>query len=641
MYNGMMDPELMKLAQEQMSRMSPQEMAKIQQQMMSNPDLMRLASESIKNMRPEDLRRAAEQLKHTRTEDMVEIGEKVAKAKPEEIAAMKAHADAQISYETSAAQMLKQEGNKLHSCGKYHEAANKYLLAKNNLKGIPSAKCGTLQLQCSLNLMSCYLKTGQFGDCVTEGSEVLSYDLKNVKALYRRGQAYKELGILEAAVSDLRKAHEISPEDETIAEVFRDANEKLINNREQNTSRGLVIEEIDEGEASPIQSKGPETSSVGYSVSEPGEAGNIYQNNGSYPGVSIGDAESLKSLRENPEALRLFQNYVSNANPETLAAMGGGGMPPGMVKTATDMITKMKPEELQKMFEVASSLNGKAPNFPSTPNFSGDGSSFGTQIPAMTPEMIKMASDKMSKLSPEELQKMLEVASSVNVNGTGSESGTRLGSQIPEMTPEMIKMASERMNNMSPEEMQKMFEMASSMNLNGTPFSNSGLDNSTQMSENGSRSSNAEVSHTMEHLDAGESSSGGLLSNSSNTRASSSFPTSSGDLQESLRNSMKDPAMRQMFTSMMKNISPEMMANMSEQYGMKISREDAEKVQQAMSSLSPEDMDKMMRWAERAQRGIETAKKTKNWLLGKPGLILAIVMLVLAFIFHRLGFIGG
>jgi len=77
--------------------------------MMSNPELVRLASESMKNLRPEDLKRAAEQLKHTRTEDMVEISEKVAKAKPEEIAAMKAHADAQISYETSAAQMLKQE----------------------------------------------------------------------------------------------------------------------------------------------------------------------------------------------------------------------------------------------------------------------------------------------------------------------------------------------------------------------------------------------------------------------------------------------------------------------------------------------------------------------------------------------------
>ncbi|XP_077240989.1 outer envelope protein 61-like isoform X2 [Tasmannia lanceolata] len=550
--------------------------------MMSNPDLIRLATESMKNMRPEDMRNAAEQLKHARTEDMVEISEKIAKATPEELTAMRARVDAQVTYELNAAQMLKKQGNDLHSLGKFSDAAQKYLLAKKNLKGIPLSKGRTLQLACSLNLMSCYLKMRQYEDCIIEGSEVLEYDGKNVKALYRRGQAYKELGKLEAAVSDLSKAHEISPDDDTLADVFRDANGRLTKEGGvRHVSQRLVIEEIVEDEIRPMPSD-TSGSSADYSAVQPRGASECSQSQG---GLDIQgpttDAECLQGLKDNPEAIRSLHNFVSNTNPDALAALSAGGISPDMVKTASDMISNMSPEDLQKMLEMAASLNGKDPTFPvGTADTNKHKPTNGLHPPGVSPEMVKTASTMISKMSPDELQKMFQMASSLN----GKDS--------------LFPMEASDPNN------HRSKFLSQSLGAAGLPA-------------------------THENRDVGESSSSG------------SFPTSTPHLQEQMRNQMKDPAMRQMFTSMIKNMSPDMMANMSEQFGVKLSREEAAKAQQAMSSLSPEDLDRMMWWADRIQKAADGAKRAKNWLLGRPGMVLAICMLILAIILHLMGYIGG
>uniref|UniRef100_A0A1J3FLT0 Outer envelope protein 61 n=1 Tax=Noccaea caerulescens TaxID=107243 RepID=A0A1J3FLT0_NOCCA len=558
MFNGMMDPEMIRLAQDQMSRMTPADFARIQQQMMSNPDLMKMATESMKNMRPEDLKQAAEQLKHTRPEEMAEIGEKMAKASPEDLAAMRAQADAQFTYQINAAQMLKKQGNELHSRGNFSDAAEKYLRAKNNLKEIPSSKGGALLLACSLNLMSCYLKTNQHEECIKEGSEVLAYDATNVKALYRRGQAYRDLGQFEDAVSDLSKALEVSPEDETIADVLRETKERLaVEGPGKTSSRGVVIEEITE-ENNVTSGENKKQSKEVTGTQRESNSGGIKT-----------DVDGLQALRDDPEAIRTFQNFISKTDPDTLASLSGGkagDMSPDMFKTASSMIGKMSPEEIQKMVKTASSFKGDNPFAPTGTSAENNGF-------APTPDMLKLASDMMGKMSPEERERMFNMASSLKSNA-----------------PVSTSYASEPRESSS-------FVGASSSSGNSSVAPRSGFE--------------------------------------------ASIPSAPpADLQEQMRNQMKDPAMRQMFTSMIKNMNPEMMASMSEQFGMKLSQEDAAKAQEAMASLSPEALEKMMRWADRAQTGIEKAKKAKNWLLGKGGLIFAICMLILAIVLHRLGYIG-
>ncbi|CAA0824346.1 Outer envelope protein 61 [Striga hermonthica] len=493
--------------------------------------------------------------------------------------------------------------------------------AKNNLKDIPTSKGKNLLLACSLNMMSCYLKTNQYENCIQEGTEILAYDPKNVKALYRRGQAYKELGQLGDAVSDLRIAHEVSPEDETIADVFRDAEERFIKEGGPHRSRGLVIEEITE--EATVSSDKPE-----YSTSElPSQETNQPK---TFQTANIKEAQStntnhLETLKDDPDSIRSFQNFISRTDPETLAAINGGkveGISPEMLKTASDAIGKMSPEELQKMFQLASSLKRENPFTENTPNFSPG------PIPSdLSPDMIKTASNMMAKMSPEDLQNMFKMASSLKKDDVASSSPlsaglhTNEGPVPPNLSPDMLKMASEMMGKMSPEDRKRMFEMASSLRgqerrapSTATSYSNNDDDN------------------------VGESSASRSMNSAS---PQSSFLNSSNvDLQEQMRNQMQDPAMRQMFTSMIKNMNPEMMANMGEQFGFKLSREDAEKAQQAMSSLSPDTLDTMMKWADRVQRGVEGARKTKNWLLGRPGMILAVFMLFLAVILHWLGFIG-
>lgn len=58
----------------------------------------------------------------------------------------------------------------------------------------------------------------------------------------------------------------------------------------------------------------------------------------------------------------------------------------------------------------------------------------------------------------------------------------------------------------------------------------------------------------------------------------------------------------QIMASMMKSMTPETMTSMSEQLGMKMTPEQAKQAQQAMASLSPEQIDRLVSHLSRSQK---------------------------------------
>lgn len=523
-----MDPEMIRLAQEQISRIPPDQFMKMQQQMMSNPDLIRMATEGMQNLRADDIRLAAEQMKNIRPEEMAEMSSRLAGASPEELAAMRVQADAQRTYELQGARSLKNQGNQLHGQGKYKEAIEKYSRGKENLLRMPTPEAATLRLACSLNLMSCYLKTGELNKAVAEGTEVLENDPNNLKALYRRGQAYKELGKLSLAFRDMSKASKVNPDDAHVKDVLRQIEEQLESQGEEEIEEithapladGPVIEEISEEEAEALSAA--TSNARKHNEVEPSSQPSAEAERPTVFPDTAGFSQTIDSLKQNPEMMRSMHSMMSSVSPEHIAAMSGG-----------------------------------------------------------------------------------------------------------QMTPEMVKMASDMVKHMSPEDMQRMLEMMPSQKQDGTPRAPSFLNRGTPASRSVSERTENSGAESMQ------------ASSSSDFVPGQSFPTITPDMQEQMRQTMKDAAMKQMMASMLQNMSPESMVAMSEQMGYKLSREEAEKAQSAMANLSPDVIEKMMKWADRAQQAANVARKGKNFLLGRAGLVLAIVMLIVAVLLHHFGIIGG
>ncbi|XP_057966653.1 peptidyl-prolyl cis-trans isomerase FKBP62-like isoform X2 [Malania oleifera] len=132
-----------------------------------------------------------------------------------------------------AAGRKKEEGNALFKAGKYLRASKRYEKAAKFIEYDTSfdeeqkKQSKTLKVTCNLNNAACKLKLKDYKEAEKLCTKVLDIEGKNVKALYRRAQAYIQLVDLDLAELDIKKALEIDPDNRDVKLEYRTLKEKV------------------------------------------------------------------------------------------------------------------------------------------------------------------------------------------------------------------------------------------------------------------------------------------------------------------------------------------------------------------------------------------------------------------------------
>lgn len=121
-----------------------------------------------------------------------------------------------------AAGKKKEEGNAWFKAGKYERASRRYEKAAKFIEYDSSftdeekQQSKVLKISCKLNNAACKLKLKDYKEAEKLCSKVLELDGQNVKALYRRAQAYIQLVDLDLADIDIKRALEIDPDNRDV-----------------------------------------------------------------------------------------------------------------------------------------------------------------------------------------------------------------------------------------------------------------------------------------------------------------------------------------------------------------------------------------------------------------------------------------
>ncbi|CAA7058905.1 unnamed protein product [Microthlaspi erraticum] len=141
--------------------------------------------------------------------------------------------DMNIQEKIEAAGKKKEEGNALFKAGKYARASKryergvKYIEYDSTFDEEEKKKVKALKIACNLNNAACKLKMKDYKEAAKLSTKVLEMDSRNVKAMYRRAQAYMETADLDLAELDIKKALEIDPYNKEVKMEYKKLKEKM------------------------------------------------------------------------------------------------------------------------------------------------------------------------------------------------------------------------------------------------------------------------------------------------------------------------------------------------------------------------------------------------------------------------------